>query len=353
MALSNEVKVGILGLCALIGLFWGYNFLKGKNVFSSGLVINAVFDNVEGLQIAAPVTINGFQVGAVTNIYLEPGGSLGKVIAELSLNPGTNLPKAATTEVVMTQPSIMGGKAIELRYVGECKGEDCYKTGDRIQGRVAGMLDGIKPMLDPYLERIDSISILFARLMSDEKGHYQQLMNDVRGTMANLNAISAQVNNILVSSSVNLSVTVANLRTLSDELRANNAEIGQVLKNVNTITQQVKDGDIEKLLKESSNTISTMNQTIASLQTTVQKANATLDQVKAITNLEQHNGLISKLIYDKEFAKDLQVTVLDMQYLLRDIRLHPERYRTVLSNKKKAYNHTPIEEDPAHKEDKK
>lgn len=352
MALSNEVKVGILGICALLGLFWGYNFLKGKNIFSSGVVLNAVFDNVEGLQIASPVTVNGFQVGAVTNIYLEPGGSQGKVIAELSLTPGTSLPKGPNTEIVMTQPSIMGGKTIELRFIGSCEGDNCYKSGDRVPARVASMIDGIKPMLDPYLVRIDSIAHIFSRLVADEKGHYQAMMADLRGTMSNMNSISAQVNNLLVSSSVNLSVTVANLRTLSDELRANNTEITQVLKNVNTITAQVKDGNIEKLLKESSNTMETMNKTIASLQTTVQKANSTLDQVKNLTNLQQHDGLVSKLLFDKQFATDMQVTVLDLQYLLRDIRLHPERYRTILSNKKKAYNHTTVEEDPAHKESK-
>lgn len=352
MTLSNEVKVGILGICALLGLFWGYNFLKGKNVFSSGLVINAVFDNVEGLQIASPVTINGFQVGAVTNIYLEPGGSAGKVITELSLNPGTILPKGPNTEIVMTQPSLMGGKTIELRYTGSCEGDGCYKSGDRVPGRVASLIDGIKPLVDPYLVRIDSIAQIFSRLVADEKGHYQAMMSDLRATMKNMNSISAQVNNLLVSSSVNLSVTVANLRTLSDELRANNSEITQVLKNVNAITGQVKDGNLDKLLKESTNTIETVNKTVASLQTTIQKANGTLDQVKNLTNLEQHNGLISKLLFDKQFASDMQITVLDLQYLLRDIRLHPERYRTVLSNKKKAYQHTPLEEDPAHKESK-
>jgi phospholipid/cholesterol/gamma-HCH transport system substrate-binding protein len=348
MALRNEVKVGILGLCAAVGLFWGYNFLKGSNVFSNGIVINAVFDNVEGLQIAAPITINGYRVGAVTNIYLATGDLQGKVVAELSLDGGTNVPKDSNSVAMLIQPSLMSGKTVELKFKGNCTG-NCLQSGDRIMGKTASMMDGIKPIIDPYVEKLDSVSNLWAALASDEKGEIQAMMRDVRGTVGNLREISNQVNNLMVSSSVNIAVTVGNLKAMTDDLKMSNKEITATLKNVNTISQQVKDGEIDKLLKESQETIAMLNKTIASLQTTISKTNATIDQVKELTDFKKDEGLVSMLLYDKAFAKDMKITIQDVQFLLRDIRLHPERYRTVLSGRKKKYKHTELKDDPAHK----
>jgi phospholipid/cholesterol/gamma-HCH transport system substrate-binding protein len=71
--------------------------------------------------------------------------------------------------------------------------------------------------------------------------------------------------------------------------------------------------------------------------------------VKELTDFKKDEGLVSMLLYDKAFAKDMKITIQDVQFLLRDIRLHPERYRTVLSGRKKKYKHTEITDDPAHK----
>ncbi len=350
MALSNEVKVGILAACSLIGLFWGYNFLKGKNVFSSGIVLRAVFENVEGLQVAAPVTVNGFRVGAVTDIVIgTEGEEKGKVIAELSLDAGTNVPKDSNSVAMMIQPSLMSGKTIELKYKGACSG-NCMQSGDRIAGRTAGLLDGVKPIIDPYIAKLDSTSRLWAELASAEKGAMQAMLTDIRQTIGNLRDISNQVNNLMVSTSVNIAVTVSNLKAISDELKASNKEITATIQNVNGITKQVKDGNIEKLLRESNATIETLNKAIAALQGTIGKANTTVDQIQKITDLEKHDGLVSRLLFDKKFAAEMQTTLLDVQYLVRDIRLHPERYRTVLSGKKKKYEHTETDKDPAHKD---
>lgn len=347
MAIRNEIKVGILGICSIVGLFWGFNFLKGKNVFSENLVLRAVFDNVEGLQIAAPVTINGLRVGAVTQITLGAEQYDGKIIAELSIQGDVSMPKNEDTYALLVQPSIMSGKTIELKFKGNCT-SGCYASGDVIMGRAAGMLDGIKPIIDPYLSKMDSVSQMWATIATNESGAFRKSMDDIAGTIGNLKAISDQVNNLLVSSSANIAVTMSNLKAITDNVKANNDEISAMLANLNDITKQVKDGNVENLLKQTSNTVETLNKTIAELQTTLKKTNQTVDQLQQLTNIKDQNGLVSKLLYDKAFASDMQTTILDAQYLMRDIRLHPERYRTVLSGKKKKYKHTDTESDPAH-----
>ena len=53
------------------------------------------------------------------------------------------------------------------------------------------------------------------------------------------------------------------------------------------------------------------------------------------------------LLNDKEFAANLGVTIKNLDFLLRDLRLHPERYRRILSKKELKYEHEPLENDPA------
>jgi len=64
MKLSNETKVGILAIVAIVVLVLGFNFLKGQNVFSKPPVLYAVFTNVGSLDKSNQVKINGLPVGS-------------------------------------------------------------------------------------------------------------------------------------------------------------------------------------------------------------------------------------------------------------------------------------------------
>ena len=44
------------------------------------------------------------------------------------------------------------------------------------------------------------------------------------------------------------------------------------------------------------------------------------------------------LLSDQQFAKEVQLTVKHLELLLQDVRLHPERYRRILSKKKDPYS---------------
>lgn len=73
MALSKEVKVGLLALVAGIILYVGFNFLKGIDFFSPTKKYYVVYDNIAGLTVSNPVTLNGMTIGRVdqTKILTE------------------------------------------------------------------------------------------------------------------------------------------------------------------------------------------------------------------------------------------------------------------------------------------
>ena len=75
---STELLIGLFTFILLSVLYWGVNFLKGENLFSNKRYFYAIYENVNGLTISRPVTVNGFRVGQVSNIsfYSEETGHL-------------------------------------------------------------------------------------------------------------------------------------------------------------------------------------------------------------------------------------------------------------------------------------
>ena len=59
MKISNETKVGALTVLALALLFIGFNYLKGRDVFSHSKKIYAVFTDLGSLEKSNEVKING------------------------------------------------------------------------------------------------------------------------------------------------------------------------------------------------------------------------------------------------------------------------------------------------------
>ena len=69
--MSKETKLGIFAVIVTIGAIWGYHYLKGKNLLSRTQIFSAHYEDIGDLMVSSPVKINGFQVGSVTNVYLE------------------------------------------------------------------------------------------------------------------------------------------------------------------------------------------------------------------------------------------------------------------------------------------
>ena len=79
MRFTKELVIGVTAIATIICFVWGFNFLKGKNVFTTKRDYYAFYEHVHGLQVGQPVTINGFKIGQVTEINFC-GSSLGSLL---------------------------------------------------------------------------------------------------------------------------------------------------------------------------------------------------------------------------------------------------------------------------------
>jgi phospholipid/cholesterol/gamma-HCH transport system substrate-binding protein len=115
---------------------------------------------------------------------------------------------------------------------------------------------------------------------------------------------------------------------------------------------KLKNMEFNQTLERANAAIAEITRTLESLKTsmkgidkTVSTFNTTLSGVnETIANINKGQGTLGALMTDRKLYDDIAITVADLQLLAQDIRLHPERYRTILSGKKKPYTVTP---DPA------
>jgi phospholipid/cholesterol/gamma-HCH transport system substrate-binding protein len=62
--MSKELKTGIVLIVIIVAFIWGFNFLKGQDIFQPNSRFYQVeYPNIAGLTKASLVTINGLKVG--------------------------------------------------------------------------------------------------------------------------------------------------------------------------------------------------------------------------------------------------------------------------------------------------
>ena len=99
MVLKKEVKTGIIVTVALGMLIFGLNFLKGVNLFSHTKIIYAVYNDVQGVVPSNPIVVNGFHIGQIKSIAIEPNSS-GRIMVTMQItNTDVKIPKNSVAKI--------------------------------------------------------------------------------------------------------------------------------------------------------------------------------------------------------------------------------------------------------------
>lgn len=292
----KEVMIAVAVLFSVAVLYWGINYLKGVNLFTPSNFYKVTYTQVNGLQISAPVTINGFQVGLVNNISYDYSDN-GKLIVELSLDKKLRLP-LGTEALIVTD--MLGTSTVALS-LGQNTNQFC-EVGAEIPGRVqGGLMDNVSkdliPALAVMLPKVDSILTSMNIVLANPA------LNE---SVTRLNAISANLEN----------VTAQLNKTMSGNVPA-------IMDNANAITADLK--TISANLAEMTNELNSLP-----LDSTMHSLNATMTNVKEITDaVNSNNSSLGLLLNDKRLYEHADQTVLSLDSLFKDIKANPKRYINV------------------------
>ena len=149
---AREIKVGVLAIVCAGILYFGFNFLKGVNIFSPTRCYLGQYERVNGLTEQAPVYIRGYKVGLVESIQYDFTRDMSFVVA-VSIDKGIELPKG--TQMALVADGLLGGMAIELCVPKEADitSHAVYHRGDTLPTIVVpGLLDGLQTGLLAHLD---------------------------------------------------------------------------------------------------------------------------------------------------------------------------------------------------------
>jgi phospholipid/cholesterol/gamma-HCH transport system substrate-binding protein len=217
LKITRELKTGVIAIAVIALFIWGYNYLKGQNLFdAASKTYFTEYNNVQGLNTASIVTLNGLEVGKVIAINFNPDpAKRGWLTVEFSVETDLEFSKNSIARIYSA--SLMGGKALAL--VPSYEGETA-KTGDFFKGEIeADMIASVSENLKPLFEKVgnavvsaDSVlvginEIMDAKTRENLKSSIAELNN------FKLNAISKSVNEMVATNKVKLAMANAELAT--------------------------------------------------------------------------------------------------------------------------------------------
>ena len=117
----------IIALVLVLGLgllYWGIEFLKGANLFEPAKYYITKFENVNGLNVSTPITVNGYQVGLVKELNYDYKTNM--ITVKMSLDDELKIPVGSSVQL---SSELLGGASLSINLA---KNTAYYKVGDEI-----------------------------------------------------------------------------------------------------------------------------------------------------------------------------------------------------------------------------
>lgn len=350
--MSREIKLGILAILTLGSAFIALNFIKGSNVFSKALTVYTKFNNVAGLDVSSPVYVNGFKVGAVKNISLNPE-NLREMVVEIRIEGDYKLPKS--TQVIFRSDGVVSGNALDLKFAKLCTGKDCAEDGDFLTNTKLGLLNSMfsEEEIEDVSEKLGTTAQDVIASVGDENSTapIDVSARELETTLSNMTKLTEATNRLIRNSSKSIELTMKNLEMITGNMAAQNEKISSVLSNMDKLSKELTELKLASVTGNANNALVSAEKTMSDVSVTLQAADQTFKDLNAtIAKLNDGDGSLGKLMNDKELYINMEETSRNLSLLLQDIRLNPKRYikLSVFGKKNQAY--TLPENDPAEEE---
>ena len=290
MKYAREIKVGVLAAVCLFLLFFGFNFLKGVNIFSPTNAFHGTYYNLHGLEEQAAVYIRGHKVGQVDAIHYDFARDSAFTI-DISIRKDIALPQG--TRMALIADGLLGGMAIELQMPSPITNDQspiahgAFLPTTYVPGLMESLQGELLAHVDQAVQGVDS---LIAELHGQVEGDH------LKSALTNVDRVSGD-----------LTVVASDLKKLMNNQVpriVNNADT--VVANLNTVIADIKEAD---------------------LKSTVARVDKTVDNVNGlVSDVRSQEGTLGQLIYNKSLYNHIDATVVSADSLLTDLKAHPKRY---------------------------
>lgn len=285
---TKEVKIALVAIAGVVVLFFGMNFLKGLNIFSSEDNYYVQFSDITGLSSSSPVYADGFKVGVVKDIIYDYSHTEGSKVL-IGVDKQLRIPQGSSAEIVS---DMLGNVKVNLLLANNPR--EKVAPGGLIKGMIndgaMGKLQDMVPAVEKMLPKLDSIMTSLNAILADPA--IRQSLHNVQAITDNLTTSTAQLNTLMAGLNKNVPGMMS---------KANN-----VLDNTETLTANLAAVDVASTMRQ-------VDQTIANVQQLTAKLNS-------------KEGTLGLLMNDTQLYDNLNSTMRNADSLVIDLRQHPKRY---------------------------
>ncbi len=286
--ITKEVQIATVAVAGVVVLFFGLQFLKGLDLFSTSNTYLVSFSDISGLSASSPVYANGYKVGVVKAIDYNYSRE-GDILAEVELDREMRVPKGSHAEI---SSDFMGN--VKMNLMLSDNPLEAMEPGDTIRGRQGtGLMEKaaeLMPTVERMMPKLDSILTSLNTLLADPA---------LKSSLHNVDKITAN----LVTTTEGVNTLVAGL---NGRVPGMVAKADGILDNTGRLAERFGAIDVEG---------------------TMAKVNATLDNVEQLSaKLNSNEGTLGLLMRDPQLYNSLNATVGSADSLLTDLRKRPKRY---------------------------
>jgi phospholipid/cholesterol/gamma-HCH transport system substrate-binding protein len=302
---NKEFKVGLFVAVALVLLYFGVDFLKGRDFFERSHKYYAVYDNVDQLQKANPVLVNGFAVGRVSGIRIMQNKNH-KVVVEMDIDSDIIL---GDSSKAILDSDFLGTKSILLN-IGVVTTPK--KPKDTIHAEVAkSILQTISSTAEPVADNLQTTIRKLNTVLDNLAKNTASLDTLFRG----LKNTPGHLNRTLAKSAEKLDELTVTIKTTTEHLNQTLIDLKPTVKNFQVFSDSLKRIELNKTLSKTQKTMTTLNETLA--------------------KLHKGDNTASKLLTEDSLYVNLNKLLMSLDTLAKNFNDNPNHFLAPLGKSKK------------------
>jgi phospholipid/cholesterol/gamma-HCH transport system substrate-binding protein len=300
--LRKELKIGIIVAFGIAALIWGVPFLKGTDIFSNQKKVFAIYDHVDGLTASNPVQINGLKIGQVIKLSFLPDRS-GRILVTMLIEGDVPIPKKSTAIIVSSD--ILGSKVINLKLSNN---PELIENKDTLNSlfelslaeEVTKQIAPIRSKTENLLTSMDSlITVIHKVLNAETQTNLIKSFESIKRTVGNLERATIKIDTLIGTQQSRVKGILANVESISGNLKNNNERITHILKNFSSISDTIVKANIANVINQAS---------------------------IAFNKINQGKGSIGLLLNNDSLYNNLSAASDNLDKLLLDMKENPKRY---------------------------
>lgn len=310
MKISKEFKIAVVVLGATAAFIWGLNFLKGSNILSKKNYLYAVYPQIDGLIEANPLLVKGFKIGQVNKITLMKRGGEYQVLVRFLITEEINIPKNSIARAVSSD--LLGSKAVDIIYSNETEfvspGDTLYSASEEdLKTAVDKRLAPLQRKAEGLISSIDSVMTIVQYVLNDKtRDNLSKSFESIKKAINSLEQTCYKLDDLVASEKSKISSILTKLNSLAGMLEQNTGKIENIITNFSNLSDSLSKSQLKDAIANADKTLMELNVLIA--------------------QINSGQGTLGKLAKNDSLYNNLNKASDDLDKLMKDLRINPERY---------------------------